>query len=55
MRISNITMKIMFGQEMSTVVMTGARRPCAVCGKGVRTNSIQCCKCLKWLPKNVVV
>ena len=39
--------KNMTGKRKTSVVVTGARWWCAVCGNGIASNSVQCMKCLK--------
>ena len=44
----NKTKVLHSGQNSGTVAKTGAY-PCAVCGKGVGSNSVQCSVCKCWV------
>jgi hypothetical protein len=45
----NKTKAFCTGERMAMTL--AAKDPCSVCGKGVRSNSIQCTKCRKWVHK----
>jgi len=41
--------KVMISGEQQKVTQKAVRWPCAVCGRGVGNNSIQCTSCKKWV------
>ena len=51
LRINMGKTKVMVCQAKSGQVMDSGRWPCAICKKGVGSNSIQCSKCKKWIHK----
>jgi len=42
----------MISGERQKVTQKAVRWPCAVCGRGVGNNSIQCTSCQKWVQRN---
>jgi len=43
--------KVMISGEPQKPVQKAARWPCGACGRGVRSNSIECISCQKWVHK----
>ena len=43
--------KVMVGSSGGKMIVNSGKWPCGVCGKGVRTNSVQCAVCKKWIHK----
>jgi len=41
--------KVMISGEQQKVTQKAVRWPCAVCGRGVGNNSIQCTRCQQWV------
>jgi len=51
MRVNRNKTKVMISGERQKVMQKAVRWPCAVCGRGVGNNSIQCSSCKKWVHK----
>jgi len=51
MRVNMNKTKVMISGERQKPLQKAARWPCGVCGRGVRSNSIQCTSCQKWVHK----
>jgi len=49
MKVNMNKTRVMISGESHNVVQNTERWPCAVCGKGVGRNSIQCTNCQKWV------
>jgi len=40
---------VMISGERQKVTQKAVKRPCGVCGRDIRNNSIQCTSCQKWV------
>ena len=52
MRVNMNKTKVMIRGECQKPVQKATKLPCAVCGRGIGSNSIQCTSCHKWVHKN---
>ena len=41
----------MVGSSGWKMVVNSGKRPCAVCGEGVQSNTVKCTVCIKWSHK----